>query len=448
LTVKSKKLRAAAAGNSKLRREKMKRIGLKIGLLAVLFLMSSIQATATIETIKGTLGCFNGCNKDKVQFVAQSENHSFEVVGQFVDLSTEVQVTGSGVSVSYGTRSGGANSSIIVKINVDDNAAEGERTIKMRYAVETNGPDTFKVRVVAKGAISQIQYSRRLPFQPGGGPARELVAPTGMPLNEKVILIVSGTKLDNIRVLPKTGFQSVRIISAAANEATIEMEFSSAGQTTLSIVDASLATETILTSGITKFTYTGSPTIQFGGNQSSGSTFAGQTPGSRSSGGGGGTFVDAAPRASMLNVFRRQSQNPVFTENGVQYFNAPQNTPGFCNGMSGNQSQIITVPNPVWGVTNVGTENIATAFTVQLKSGNNVLDAQNITSLNTGQTRDFTFQRQNSQVRVFTFANRNGCFISPTADRFFEDQPFTVVVDTNGALPEAAANKANNSRNF
>jgi hypothetical protein len=69
--------------------------------------------------------------------------------------------------------------------------------------------------------------------------------------------------------------------------------------------------------------------------------------------------------------------------------------------------------------------------------------------LNPGQTIDFTFTRPtDSRVRVSTFLNRVGCFISPSFTPFFEDPPFTVVVNSNGALTEAAANQANNSRNY
>jgi hypothetical protein len=106
------------------------------------------------------------------------------------------------------------------------------------------------------------------------------------------------------------------------------------------------------------------------------------------------------------------------------------------------------VQNPIWGVSNVGTAGIATPFPAELRSGAQALSMQTITALNPGQTRDFTFPRQNSSVRVFTFLDRGGCFVSPTADRFFEDPQFTVVVNNNNALTEAAAAQNNNSRNY
>ena len=413
------------------------------GSICVLLILSS-PALATIETIKGSLTCFIGCNRSVVQMIAQGENHAFEVVGQLVDTSTAVEITGSGVSVSYGTRKHGAGSSIIVNFVVGDNATPGERTVRMRYAIETSGPDTFTVRVVPKGTVTQIQYQRRLPFQPGGA-ATELVAPTGMPLNERVLLIVTGTKLQNAEVRPETTYSSVRVLPGATDtRMVVEIEFTSAGQGVLSIFDSNLSAQDMRSSTSSKFSYTGNRNISYGGNQSSGSTFI-QPVLSGGGGGGGGTFVDVAPRANMINVFRRTSTNPAFTENGVQYFPIDSQ---HCNGVLAGQSRVITIPNPRWGVSNVGTAAVATPFTVELRSGAALLDTQNVTSLSPGQTRDFDFARQNSRVRVFTFLTRGGCFVSTTASDFFEDPPFTVKVDINNALPETAINRNNNNRNY
>ncbi|HLF83668.1 MAG TPA: hypothetical protein VI837_05780 [Blastocatellia bacterium] len=424
----------------------MKRIGFKASLLALLVLGLSSSAMATIDTIKGTLTCFLGCNGNVVQLIAQGENHSFEVVGSFVDTSTAVQITGSGVSVSYGTRKHGANSSIIVNFNVNDNAALGERTVRMRYAIETSGPDTFKVRVVGKGNISRIQYRRPLPFQLGGGRATELVPPTGLPLNQRLVLIVTGTRLSNVEVRPETTYQNVRVLPGATESScAVEIEFTASGQGPLSFFDSTLSGLDMRSSGSSKFSYTGGTNrnVQYGGAQAGGTTI---TPPILSGGGGGGSlFVDVAPRANMLFIFRRTSTNPVFTRNGVQYFSIDSE---HCNGVLAGQSRIIKVPNPKWGVSNVGTAGTATPFPAELRSGAQALSTQTITTLNPGQTREFTFPRQNSSVRVFTFLDRGGCFVSLTADRFFEDPPFTVVVNTNNALTEAAAAPNNNSRNY
>lgn len=158
-------------------------------------------------------------------------------------------------------------------------------------------------------------------------------------------------------------------------------------------------------------------------------------------------FVDIAPRTNMLNVFRRQSSTPAFSLGTIRYFRVDSQQ--YCKGMSGNQSQIITIPNPVWGVSNVGTAAVNTAFASQLRSGTQVLNTQNVTTLIPNQTVNFTYERpNNSRLRVRTFTDRSGCFVSPTSDAFFEDPPYTVVVNTNGAVQEAAANQTNNRRNY
>jgi hypothetical protein len=423
---------------------KIRRIGFRGACLGLFLFTLSSPALATIVTIKGTLTCSIGCSRTVVQFIAQGENHSFEVVGQFVDLSTGVQISGSRVTVSYGTRKGGANSSIIVNFSVQGNAAPGERTVTMNYA--NGGTDTFKVRVVSKGSISQVQYRRPLPFRLGGGAATELVPATNLPLNQTVLLIVTGTNLANIELRPETTYPNVSVRAGGTGTSrTIEIEFTGPGQGPLSIFDAALSGLDMRSSGSSKFSYTGGTNrnIQYGGTQSGGSTFVGPVLSGVS--GSPNTFVDVAPRANMLNVFRRTSQNPAFTENGVQYFPIEAQ---HCNGMALGQSRVITVANPLWGVSNVGTAGIATAFAAELRSGNQVLATQTITSLSPGQTRDFTVTRQDSRVRVFTFLTRGGCFVAPTASNFFEDPPFSVVVNTNGALTEATANQSNNSRNY
>ncbi|MGH9947883.1 MAG: hypothetical protein ACRD6X_11875 [Pyrinomonadaceae bacterium] len=450
----------------------MRSIGLTTILFIVLVLVSGGSAMASITTIKGSLTCFLGCNKNVVQFIPQGEDIAFEVVGQFVDLSTSVEITGSGVSVSYGTRKGGSNSSIIVRFNVSSTAASGERTVKMRYAIETNGPDTFKVRVVKKGTITDIKYKRPLVLAsnspitanpnlppsgvtfPGAGsslssPPTQLVEPVNIPLNQKVVLVITGSKLSGVELRSGPRFRNVAILSGGTDSRIeMEIEFTSNGQEQLLFYDSRLSQQDMNSSTSSKFSYSGGSnrTVQYGGSASGGGFISPPITGGGST--GSSTFVDAAPRANMLNIFRRQGQNPVFTEIGFQYFNAPNSTPGFCSGMSGNQSRIITIPNPVWGVSNVGTANINTAFAVQLLRCTQVLATETITSLIPGQTRDFTFERQDSRVRVFTFLARGGCFISPQADQFFEDPPFTVIVNTNGALTEAAVNQSNNIRNY
>lgn len=83
-----------------------------------------------------------------------------------------------------------------------------------------------------------------------------------------------------------------------------------------------------------------------------------------------------------------------------------------------------------------------------LRRDTKVLATQNVTTLTPGETNNFTFVRQNSRVRVRTFIDRSGCFVSPSSGAYFEDPRYTVVVNTNVAVQEATANQANNTRSY
>lgn len=243
----------------------MRKILVNVSLLTIFILSASSSALATIELIKGTLSCATGCGKNVVQLVAPGEQNVFEVIGQFVDGSTAVQITGAGVSVSYGTRKGGHESSIVIKVNVDDNAAASERTVKMRYLVEADGYDSFVIKVVKKGSISQIQM-KRPPLQiassgivqinpavslqtlslPTSGnitaPLTRLVPAVNIPLNEKVVLVVSGTKLGSVELRPGGNYRDARILPGATDSrCEIEIEFTASGQEHLLLFDAAFS---------------------------------------------------------------------------------------------------------------------------------------------------------------------------------------------------------------
>ena len=235
----------------------------------------------------------------------RGESHGFEVVGSFVDLSTAVEISGSGVSVSYGNRKSGANSSIIVKFNADENAAPGERTVKMRYLIETNGPDTFKVKVVKKGSITRVQYKRQINLQ-AGFTQNLLSAPTSIPLNQKVVLVITGTKLNGVALRSSSNFRNQRILPGATDtQCEIELEFIRDGEENLRFYDPSLTSAHLESGTSFLFRYDGfdNSKVQAGTGQSSGTGGFIAPPLSGGSG-SGNTLIDLAPRANLLNIFR------------------------------------------------------------------------------------------------------------------------------------------------
>ena len=209
-------------------------------IIAFLILTIAGTASATISTIKGTLSCFTGCGKDVVQKISPGESHSFEVVGQFVDLSTSVAISGSGVSVSYGTRKSGSGSSIIVKFNVSSGADAGERTVTMHYAIETNGPDTFKVRVVRRGSITSI-------------------SPSSATLYQITHLVLTGTKLDHAELEDTVNYNNANILAGATStRAEVDLTFVANGTIHLLVFDSVLSQADMASSTAFKFLYNGS----------------------------------------------------------------------------------------------------------------------------------------------------------------------------------------------
>ncbi|PWT94464.1 MAG: hypothetical protein C5B55_02685 [Blastocatellia bacterium] len=124
----------------------------KSTLLIMFFLMTVSTANATISYITDDNICLYHCLPQSSYPVLRGHEFTITLVGQYVDLSTKVEVSGSGMYVNnIGTASG----SKTVQLEVLDSAS-GTYTVKLRYLVELNGPDTFKVVVVQNGSIGRV----------------------------------------------------------------------------------------------------------------------------------------------------------------------------------------------------------------------------------------------------------------------------------------------------
>jgi hypothetical protein len=166
------------------------------------------------------------------------------------------------------------------------------------------------------------------------------------------------------------------------------------------------------------------------------------------SGRGGSTFVDVAPRATLNNVFRRTG-NPVNINNGVFLPVDDRWCTNLRQPTTGSIAQTITVPDLVWGASNVGTADIGVGFAAQLRTQSEVLQQVTIPSgLATGATREFQFKRPKSTARVIRFAipNPQGCFVNPNDPGFFEDPPLIVEADSTHVIAES--DETNNVRQF
>jgi hypothetical protein len=416
-----------------------------LGSVAILILGAGSPATATINSIASDW-C-NSCLPGAVHRIVAGKQTSMLVKGQFVDLSTRVEINGSGVSVSFGDRTHGSNSSIEVKLNVDSSASLGERTVKLRYAIETNGPDTFKVQVVRGGHVDKIE---RL-FE-----GRQL-AVNALPVNQTVTLRFTGTRLGNAAIAPNAAVSNPHTLSNSETRFEVDLKLTRSGSVDINLFDADVGQ----TPGnlLFKFFYGGAKSVTVVGASSTSTTPA---PVPRIPSGQSASptpFVDVAPSAIIQNLFRVVTGSPVpFNTDNYEQVDDPSNQ--WCpsvpqpNPTGPPTFKDITLPSIVWGVSNVGTAEVNVAFDSQIFSDDQVYqDTKTIAAgtLHTGGTQTFNLNRPSNRqnIRVFKLPLHFGCFVRTTrASDFFSDPTFTVKVDIGNALPETSTNRLNNSRNY
>ncbi len=427
-----------------------------LSFVIILILAGASSAMATITGISSDGCAGTTCQPSFVAPIVAGKKMSVTVKGQYLDISTRVEITGSGVSVSYGDRSGGSNTYIVVKFDTDDSAALGERTVKIRYAVETNGPDTFKVRVVRGGRVDQIQ--QKVAF----ANTTRLIAANTIPVNQRVTLVFTGNRLSNAAIAPIDAVKNPQTLSGCSEtRCEIELEFTKTGSLDVNLYDADIGAQTASSLAVNAtlfhFFYGGAKQVTVIGqaNSSPAPNVIHPIPGSIS--GANQTFIDIAPGANLGNLFRGTGNS--VTVEGVNFLQVEDH---WCQDNNVQRPPAlrppsfkdIIVPDLIWRVSNVGTAEVPTGFDSQLLSNGVVLQTQTIAagSLHPGATRDFTFHRTSSSVRLFRLSppNQPGCFIKPSAGsgQFFVDPQFTVRVDVGHATGETQANQSNNSRNY
>src|SRR5258706_6198830 len=126
-------------------------------LLVTAFVVLASPARATIDRIYGPPGelCTVSapCTNSFPYPIRQGHSPTIDVEGQFVDLSTGLEISGSGVTVST---VGTSSSNREIKVSVSPDAAPGRRTIKLHYAVELNGTDHFLITVLLAGVVTSV----------------------------------------------------------------------------------------------------------------------------------------------------------------------------------------------------------------------------------------------------------------------------------------------------
>jgi hypothetical protein len=182
--------------------------------------LQASPAHATIDRIYGPPGelCTVSapCNNSFPYPIRQGHSPTIDVEGQFVDLSTGLEISGSGVTVST---VGTSSSNRQIRVSVSADAAPGPRTIKLHYAVELNGPDHFLITVLRAGVVTSV------------------TAPVQTQYFNDVNITLHGQKLDNlgVLVLPTTigtfsvgGSQLPQVVTLTQTDATASVVTQSA----------------------------------------------------------------------------------------------------------------------------------------------------------------------------------------------------------------------------
>lgn len=437
----------------------MKKSMSKLFIAVVLMLLGSLPALAIIDKIEVTQFSpgFMEYQPNETIPVAQGRDRTFRVSGGGTDLASKIEVSGSGIADCPITgRKGGIGSYIQFTCTVQPNATANVRTVTIKYPL---GEDTFRIEVMKVGTVSKIEYEPDLSiantsFGTIGSSTSNRQPTNNLPRNQEITLVITGTKLSNVVLHKYMDYTEGEVLPGATEtECKIRVKFTVGGSRTILLVDKD-AGERVVPKEF--FTYKGSPSnnsinvyVQSSTTAGGGGTFTGVTGGLVGGGtSSGSNFLDVAPRANMLNVFRRLSNFAPFTIGGTTFLTVNNL---HCQGMTANQSREITIPDLTWGVTNVGTQAVNQPFQVVLRGASgNILATENVTNLAPGATQNFTFSREKSQVRVRTRSDRQGCFISPNdaPDFYFEDEAFSVLVDSTGALGEDATRRNNNTRNY
>jgi hypothetical protein len=156
---------------------------------------------------------------------------SLTVKGSLVDLSTGADVVTdggsavSGASASITRRQGGNDTQIDIRVSGLQGKPPGIYRVRVRYAVETNGPDVVRIRLLARGDISAMTRA--------ASPA--LLANTYATIGHIYTVTVAGTGL-NVAAIGTTGM-TLNVTSRSASALTFTVSFTQPGRYTISSDD-------------------------------------------------------------------------------------------------------------------------------------------------------------------------------------------------------------------
>ncbi|WP_411281110.1 hypothetical protein [Gemmatimonas sp.] len=182
---------------------------------------SDLLSRRTVTSVE-YLGTFSAS-----QTVPVFRTQSADVVvrGSFLDLSTGVEVrtpsgaTVSGTSATIVSKTGGANTRITVRLTTTNATPLGALQLRIRYLVETNGPDVVNLRLFDHGTISAMRIE-------------EPAIQGRFTVGQAYTLVVSGSELNNTAYdADERHVTLLSTVSRSATEARFRIRVDSAGRT-------------------------------------------------------------------------------------------------------------------------------------------------------------------------------------------------------------------------
>jgi len=138
--------------------------------------------------------------------------------------------------------------------------------------------------------------------------------------------------------------------------------------------------------------------------------------------------LSVVPRLVVENLFRREQPETGFIKNGAPYYRLPKTLHYLCPPNQSEQSQLVALPDLVWGVSNIGTAVAPAPLKARLWIiwNNTILQELGVSGLLPKHDLMTTFHRSHMQVRVTSFPGKTGCYISPAAQPYYEDRPLRI----------------------
>lgn len=377
------------------------------GLCLVVLLLAGTETEATIQRLD-----LCGLQFQRTQSVPViREAVSFVTVrGDLVNTHTSIE-NDSRISISQTDSGGGGglNTFVTLKITPSSSISPGVQTIKLHYAIELNGPDTFTINILAP----KIDTITMAPSQ------------TTVPQGTDLTFAANGSNLTGVHLNPTfSGITNIHVTSATTNR----LEFTAVASRTFGMRSVNFNQDSLPDSCVSNHP---------AGNALLNVTVEGAPPPPIPPvprGGGGGNPPPQQPDLSvlLLNTFRSAND---FSNNKASTYN-------LCPRTTRENPKTTTIPQLTVRVLNSGNAAAAAPFTIAVTTNGRQTNTFTVNSLNAGATVDFVIPRAESRVCGTldptnpTVCHRCGSGVIPV----WNDLGIQVTVDSGNTVAESNEN--------